>query len=132
MSLLTPYQPACRQAGLLTYKPINLIMKKRTSEKLSKFEVALEKGDFKLPSEVEIPVGFRDYLKGFMMMYHRLGSPASPTLHWLGIYFATDEDTKKTAAILEIEPDALYKRLATLKRHYEKSHPARDTASQED
>jgi hypothetical protein len=98
-------------------------MKKPPSERPSKFDVAIQKGDYELPAEVSIPVGFRDYLKGFMMMYYRLGCPSSPTLHWLGIYFATDEDIKKTAAILEIEPAALYQRLARLKRYYGKSHP---------
>jgi len=117
-------------------------MKKHRRERPSAYEVAIEKGevaenlcpycgqhyarkgDYQRPVDVSGPVGFRDYLKGLMMMYYRLGCPPSTTFHWLGLFFATDEDVKRTAAILEIAPDAVYQRLATLKRHFDKTqHP---------
>jgi len=56
--------------------------------------VAIEKGQGKPISEISGPVSFRDYLKTYMRMFYRLGCPDDSVMHWLGVFFARDEDIK--------------------------------------
>jgi len=100
-------------------------MKKHSREsKPTPFEVALEKGDYELPSEVPRKYTSLDDLFAFISVYERLGTPGPEVLYRLGKWKSHQGDIKATALELDIDPRTLYKWFERLVERYEKkSHP---------
>jgi len=94
-------------------------MQRRKKEfRPTKFEVALEKGDFQLPSEVPRKWTFEDALEAFITFYQRIGCPGSRDFYWLGIWKTCRRNRKKAASELGITLSALHKRLERLEKNY--------------
>jgi len=91
------------------------------------FEVAIEKGDYELPSEVVPPGGpSKEFLKTLLAwgtFFNRLGGRLD-IVYWVGILTSHGGNIKETAAVLGITPRGLYARIARLEEHYYKvTHP---------
>jgi len=92
----------------------------------SKFDIALEKGDYELPSELPARLTFIDKLIAFITFYERLGCPNNDVLYKLGKLKAHDGVIKETALELGIDPATFYKTIERLSERYEKKfHPPR-------
>jgi len=100
-------------------------MKKHSREgKPTPFEVAMEKGDYELPSEVPKKYTFLDGLMAFITYYERLNTPGLEVIYRLGKWKSHQGDIKATAQDLDMEPAALYKWFQRLEEHFaKKSQP---------
>ena len=96
-------------------------MKKHPREsKPTAFEVAIEKGDYRLPSQLPQKLTFIGKLMAFITFYERLGTPNQDVLYKLGKLKAHDGDVKATAREIDIDPATFYKWLERLEARYEK------------
>lgn len=109
-------------------------MKRRTSEKPSKYEVALGKGDFvggentpcpycgrtdqsesgAVTNRMSKPTNTLDYLMAMVETWERFGMPDTVTLGKLAVWKAKKGDIKETAVELYKTRDGVYKMLGRL------------------
>jgi len=100
-------------------------MKKHSrKDRPTSFEVALEKGDYKLPDEIAPSRPFEDFLEGFTIGYLALGCPDVRTISRLIVWLTADRNRKETALRLGMTEDGVEKWLERLKKDYE-SHRQR-------
>jgi len=93
--------------------------RKYTSDKLSRFEVAIDKGDYKLVSELaRRELTLEDYIDGFVTLWRRFGFPAGKILDFLIVYhtlqfsrYATIKQLGMTLRELELILEGLSNRL---------------------
>jgi len=100
------------------------IRKRRISNGASKFEVAMEDGNYELVRDVPAKFTFIDNLIAFITFYERLGAPGSDVLYKLGKLKSHKGNIKETALELDIDQATLYKWLKRLEERYNKKiHP---------
>lgn len=59
------------------------------------FEIALQKGDYQLPSNLPKPDRFTDFLESFMTTWEWLGCPSDKTMYHLGIWKTYERKTRR-------------------------------------
>ena len=106
-------------------------MKRRQKEpRPSQFEVAMEKGDFKLPHQLPTTFTVEELVDMYMAFWRRLGRPGTNELHWFGVWRALKFDRKATAAELGITLSALNRRIARLLKRYGPLNQEADTGKE--
>ncbi len=98
-------------------------MKKHQRDKLSQFEIALEKGDYKLPSEIPTKWTIYDVIKVHIILRRVLDYPGDKEHDWMIVLIAHDGDIKRTALELGIEIWVMYKRMERLDKFYQVHRP---------
>lgn len=94
-------------------------MKKPHGESaLSQFEVALEQGKYKVPSELPQSFTFEDILEMYYILHQRLRCHEEEH-EWLAVWKSFKRDKKATAAELGVSIDAIRKRIKRLQERYE-------------
>jgi len=87
----------------------------------SKFDVAMEKGDYQLPSDVPVKSDpFEDFLEGLITGYEWLDCPDNKTWHRLGKWKDHNRNRKETAFALGMTRDGFDKWMERLKQTYER------------
>jgi len=91
-------------------------MKKHREPRPTSFEVTLEKGDYKLPSEVAPGDEFEDILDSYITVELRIGG--EKTRMRLAVWKACGRDRQATAATLGITEESLKKFFQRLKKTF--------------
>jgi hypothetical protein len=93
-------------------------MKRPKESRPSEFEVAMEKGDYKLPYQVPTKWTIFDVAKTFIIFRRLLDCPDEKTIDWIIVWVVCKGDIKITAIELGIEVPTLYKRIERLDKIY--------------
>lgn len=98
-------------------------MQKPKKDKPSAFEVAIDKGDYKLPSEVPTKWTIYDVAKSFIILRRILKYPDDEMIDWMSMWIVYKGDIKMTAIELGMEPGTLYKKIERLDKLYQIKRP---------
>lgn len=89
----------------------------------SKFEVAMDKGDYKLPSQVPTNWTIYDVTKSFIVLRRILKYPDDEAIDWMSMWIVYKGDIKMTAIELGMETATLYKKIERLDKIYQTKRP---------
>jgi hypothetical protein len=88
----------------------------KKEKRLSKFDVATDKNDYELLSEMSDKTDPAEKtLVGFIKVYHHLSCPSAEILNKVGIWLIYEKDYKKTAMEFNVTPSAIYQMIYRLK-----------------
>jgi hypothetical protein len=89
--------------------------------RLSKFEVAIAKGDAKLLKDLPFKLTLEDAVDSLFTLWFYLGCPNFRELYWVYTWWDHEFDRKSTAAKLKIDLETLHKRIQRLEELYNRS-----------
>jgi len=94
-------------------------MKKHKEYPPTAFQVAIDKGDCKLPFEIPTKWTIYDVAQTFIVFRRVLKYPDEETVDWITMWVVYKGDVKMAAIELGIEPGTLYKKIERLDKVYQ-------------
>jgi len=101
------------------YLLLFIYMKKPRREAPSQFEIAMEKGDYRLPSELPTKWTIFDVIKTYLIFRRVLNYPGDEEIDWMTALIRNEGDVEKAGREVGMKKFTLYKKIERLDKTYQ-------------